>query len=398
MALHTISLTFRSICTTIRSRSGTLEENEEEIARLLEEAKEEYEEQREVIKSAHGVKIVTVPASVFLKRRRFQDQEPGPLDVKCEKCGKILAAVSYINKHMNMCLGKKMPISRKCHWCEKVISFENLEKHARNVHFWGKFSCLNCNLLTSFATELIAHVNEAHGDDPGALCPSCHVKYSILEIECHYKECIIQKRKEKDRKIAKCDKICDTCGKKFKRKSTYLYHMRAHRRDQAAANGEEGLAVEDLFWYCDKCEKKFGSRSGLKLHKSRVHENAKFLCPSCPMIFDTANKVRGHQNMVHSTDFLCQYCGKRCRGNGERKAHEKRHELPRLKCKYCDKMLAGKKSLEVHERYHTGEKNFPCSLCSNKFVSKHKLQQHERGAHKIPGPMGGKVGWGKRQK
>ena len=81
---------------------------------LLEEAKEEYEEQREVIKSAHGVKVVTVPAAVFLGRRRFQDQEPGPLDVKCEKCGRILAAQSYIGSHMNVCLGKKMPMSRKC--------------------------------------------------------------------------------------------------------------------------------------------------------------------------------------------------------------------------------------------------------------------------------------------
>ena len=329
--------------------------------------------------------------------RRFQKQEPGPLDVKCEICTKVMSAKSY-HIHMKMSHGKKVErgsmSTRKCLWCEKVLAYMHLEQHAKTVHFWGKFSCLKCNLETSSATELVAHVNETHGDDPGALCPSCIVEYPIAEIEGHYKECITQKYKEKKHKIYQCDKICDTCGKHFNKRRSYNNHMRAHLRERAA-NGEEGLEVENLFRYCDQCDMKFGTLDGLKGHKSRVHENAMFVCPSCPMIFDTIKKVEGHQNMVHSTDtkFQCKYCGKRCRNTTNRKRHEKFHEMPRLKCKYCDKTLAGKKALEVHERYHTGEKNFQCLRCPNKFVSKDQLQQHERGVHKIAGPRGGKLGW-----
>ena len=391
---YRITLTITS-STCINIRSGTAEEKKEEVNQLLQEAKEEYEEQKEVLESANGVKS---SASELPRLMPNQNEEPGPLDVKCDNCEKIMAVKTYVSTHMESCLGQSMCLSRKCHWCDQVVSLLNLEKHAMKLHFVGKFSCLRCNTRTHLAEELVAHVSEAHGDDPGALCPSCKVEYSILDIEGHYKECITRKFREKRRKEDACNKTCETCGKSYTRKRAYAEHIKSHLREQAA-NGEESVTNLKLFRYCDQCDMKFATRTGLNTHRSRVHENAKFLCPSCPMIFDTMRKLIGHQNLVHSTEgFLCKYCGKRCRGRGERNAHEKIHELPRLKCKFCEKTLVGKESLETHEKYHTGEMNFQCSMCSKKFVSKKKLQQHERGAHKIAGPKGGKVGWEKKQK
>ena len=67
-------------------------------------------------------------------------------------------------------------------------------------------------------------------------------------------------------------------------------------------------------------------------------------------------------------------------------------------CSHCPKVLKRAISLEAHERYHTGEKPFKCSLCENSFVNKGRLSAHLRGAHKIPGPQGGKTGWYRKEK
>ena len=80
------------------------------------------------------------------------------------------------------------------------------------------------------------------------------------------------------------------------------------------------------------------------------------------------------------------------------KNHVTIHEDPKLQCRFCGKKVKTPKGLEAHERNHTGVKPFKCSVCEGAFVSKGALQQHERGVHKIVGPMGGKPGWRRKGK
>ena len=130
------------------------------------------------------------------------------------------------------------------------------------------------------------------------------------------------------------------------------------------------------------------------------YDQGKYRCPLCPLVFNTMSMRREHHNKVHSTDetLKCKHCGKRCRHMTDLLRHQKTHEDGEFQCKYCPKKLKSEEYLIAHERYHTGEKPFKCSMCTNAFVNKDRLRQHMRGVHNIVGVKGGKPGWKRKNK
>ena len=190
--------------------------------------------------------------------------------------------------------------------------------------------------------------------------------------------------------------MCETCGKVIKRK-TYSHHIKTHLREQA--NSEEAKAQnvlnDDLYHYCDKCDKKFTESTTLRHHVQSEHENVEYKCSSCPMTFKKHHTWDCHQRIVHSTDekYQCKFCGKRLGTIKDRKRHEMKHEDPKLQCKFCPKKVKTPRALKAHEMQHTGELPFKCTVCDAGFVSSMSLSQHLRGVHKIAGPRGGKTGW-----
>lgn len=47
-------------------------------------------------------------------------------------------------------------------------------------------------------------------------------------------------------------------------------------------------------------------------------------------------------------------------------------------CKYCGKGCAKPSVLEKHVRMHTGERPFPCEICSQSFKTKSNLYKHRK--------------------
>ena len=194
--------------------------------------------------------------------------------------------------------------------------------------------------------------------------------------------------------------MCETCGK-IVSMSSYQNHMKIHLRKKIA-NGEEPIEAQGktLFYYCDKCEKKFNSKGELNDHVQVVHQEVEFKCDLCPQSFKTRIMRDGHKRVAHNSDkrYECEVCHKRFNQICLKERHERVHAEPQFECRFCKKRLKTRENLESHERYHTGEKPFECEHCGNGYVDRKALRQHITGAHKIVGVNGGRAGWKTKQK
>ena len=104
-----------------------------------------------------------------------------------------------------------------------------------------------------------------------------------------------------------------------------------------------------------------------------------------------------HKYVEHDKKHQCEHCGFCCGSRRELGLHMTKHEEAKFQCSYCEKKLKTEQNLAEHERQHTGEKPFPCALCSSAFASASGLNQHKRGVHKIA-PRGGQTGWYRKEK
>ena len=173
--------------------------------------------------------------------------------------------------------------------------------------------------------------------------------------------------------------------------------MKSHMRAEGLNECDAELK---LYHYCDKCEKRFTSNNYLVQHVRSDHEKIDYICPECPMTFKTHHQYYDHKRHAHSKDerLVCKCCGKRFTSVRNARQHELTHEKPQFQCRFCAKLIKTQDRLEAHERYHTGERPYPCNMCTAAFTSKGRLMQHQKGVHKMAGPRGGTTGWVRQKK
>ena len=293
----------------------------------------------------------------------IQDKEPSSNRVQCPVCGIVLSK-------------------------GKAIS-----DHKKREHLMGKWYCPKCPKLENYAQDLLKHmVEQQHDTDPFVKCPECSEKFPMEVIETHYKECLRMKSEAAGNVI----RVCEHCGKSLKAKQ-YNSHLRIHRTQELKLLRTTN---DDLWHYCDKCGKRFASKQGMANHVRIEHDGEKeppAKCPICLLEFKDGRTMRRHKVIEHDKKFQCKHCGHCCGNRNDLVIHLTKHEEPKFQCSYCEKKMKTKQKLTEHERLHTGEKPFPCPMCSAAFASKSSLNQHRRGVHKIA-PRGGRTDWYRKEK
>ena len=285
-----------------------------------------------------------------------------------------------------------------CPYCNKGIkSALLLSHHKRLTHLWGRFSCPECDTIFSLLKDLMKHMYDANHDrNPLVKCGSgfggmgkyrngggCRSRMDIEYLSDHYVQCVAEKIKKRET-ITKVLRKCEVCGKVCKGKGAYRAHSLTH--------------TEERNVQCDRCPKRFKTKSLLRSHIKTVHEgryDPVDPCSICSETFKFKASLKVHQYRAHGVGdlMLCPHCGFKCFTPTRLKLHMLSHEDATLQCSYCKKMLKNKKNLESHERIHTGEKPYTCSICDAGFPSEKGLAQHKSGVHKITGPRGKAPGW-----
>ena len=266
--------------------------------------------------------------------------------------------------------------AKVCPWCSIVMnSRSKWTVHRKFNHHYGVFQCPVCQFQCNFAKEIHEHMKtEAHIGK--VYCQNCQQHFTSGEMESHY---------------VMCATGCAICKKTY----SNPIRLRDHRK---YAHQEERGVSEDKF-SCERCGKQYLTPKLLRSHIFKFHEDGvkikkPRLCSICGMSFKNYSLMYCHRVKVHKEfEKQCQKCGLKFANTTLLKLHLQSHEAPQFKCSFCGKMLKTKINLESHEMAHRGEKPFQCSLCSASFTKKDRLDQHLKGAHKIAGPRGGKVGW-----
>ena len=157
--------------------------------------------------------------------------------VECSLCKTTVACHTFI-AHYEEC-AKKDKRAVKCPFCD-LEYFPNSDSncsrmvyHKKSVHFWGRFKCLECKHVASFARDLIDHMSQRHNLSNTICCPSCKDNFAPEELQAHYERCsrekrIVSHKKSVERKMLGMTEFkCDHCDRKFKANSRgYWEHMK----------------------------------------------------------------------------------------------------------------------------------------------------------------------------
>ncbi|XP_074041872.1 uncharacterized protein isoform X2 [Leptinotarsa decemlineata] len=228
---------------------------------------------------AHGL------SKAFLMEAHCYHHIPGSTNV-CKACGKDFGSEEIKKVHSITCF--LFP----CPYCDEMMTPLELSSHTSNKHLDSNpFKCLYCRQEHDNFMKFTSH-----------LC------YGIL---------------------------CETCGKHFVAKNSFLLH-------------KEECPSREVIKKCIECKKRFSLSS--------------------------------FQNHVKTHELPCSICGKMCPNRTVLCSHEYNHQKKGSLCPLCGKVFS---HLAQHMNVHKEIKNkkVKCSLCPKSFISKTRLERHEQSYH-----------------
>ena len=146
---------------------------------------------------------------------------------------------------------------------------------------------------------------------------------------------------------------------------------------------------------CFKCDFKSGEPLVLKAHEkanhvnlkkttSGKHEEKKFSCDRCPLLFSTNSEFLLHSKTLHNANvFKCQRCEYEENSEEKLNAHGLiYHGI--VKCDICDYAAEDVENMRNHMKKHTGTNVFTCDQCEFEATKQTMLESRIETKHSDP--------------
>jgi len=171
------------------------------------------------------------------------------------------------------------------------------------------------------------------------------------------------------------------CDKKFTSKFKLKRHILIHSQTKT--------------FRCDTCQRAFRRKDHLKNHE-KVHDPGKtvYTCSysGCGRTYNSVSSFRKHQAMHSAEDgqLDCKICKVILNSQDELMNHLKVHAGSRtikgsvdkkFVCNQCDKKFFTRKDLKRHSVVHTGNREFSCPHCTQRFGRKDHMTRHAKKTH-----------------
>ncbi|XP_041671717.1 zinc finger protein 271-like [Cheilinus undulatus] len=349
----------------------------------------------------------------------------------CKVCGKVMASVKFLERHMNLHSGE-LPFS--CPLCKKFYkSLRFLQQHKcpnqpkgkpgrkpKQAAPAGDEGQQSVNPLDTTNETQPSHNADQDPDQSEAgqtspedksllegpfFCPHCSAEFKCkqtfrfhLRNICYNEQQVDPEKPEDEKHCFKCDE----CDKAFKYKSTLDSHKQTHnplycevcmklvRDSEALAMHKESHTP----FQCNRCEENFPVFKALHKHYIDAHNPTEpYTCTHCQTTFTSLKRFIRHEwKHTGYQPFQCAHCVKRFRSYSDLVEHQKKHTkaYPFL-CWECGKKFRHGVTLTRHvERvHHSGEPIidkpsaiFTCPQCGKVFTSRRCLLKHDNFHHK----------------
>ncbi|XP_044742777.1 uncharacterized protein LOC123305197 isoform X2 [Chrysoperla carnea] len=308
----------------------------------------------------------------------------------------------------------------RCPDCRVYLPSTDLPRHMQVDHGKTMALCDFCRMLFPYDSEtnknLIAEHIELHKADKMSSCPEVILNISKLleslnESPTENNTPPFIKQEDNSEFVTTVKKVvqknryrCNQCSARFQSAQLIREHLKLHETENVqclqcnetftsryALNCHEKLShTENKKWICEFCSLECDDEASFDIHmKAEQHLNpCEFVCPHCSNIFTTRDCLAEHIQTHSQETFTCDTCGFAFVSRTKLQAHQKTiHVYTTYSCTQCEYKNFTRVGLKNHVRIHhknssgTSGSQFPCNECNLSFHTANRLREHVQKTH-----------------